>query len=302
MLRKREYILKDKRIMVGIGCILISCLGFALMQLFVKLSGDLPTMQKTFFRNLIAALIALVPIIKYGANLNSVKGNWWLIVLRSLFGTLGIVLNFYAVSNIDLGDAAMLQKLSPFIVIIVSLIFLKEKVRNYQWFAVVLAFIGAIFVIKPVGGFLTLGAVAGFLGAVMAGSAYTCMRALTLRGVKGTFIIFFFSVFSCIAVLPFVIVNFKPMTLIQVVFLILVGISAALGQFGITFGYSYAAARSISVFEYSQILFASLLGYFILDEIPDKYSILGYIIIIFVGVYMILKGTGYAKSNNNKSK
>lgn len=276
---------------MGIFCILLSALGFALMQLFIRLAGDIPSMQKTFFRNLVASFIALIPLIRNKIDISMMKGNWKLLILRSIFGTVGMIFNFVAVDLITIGDASMLQKLSPFFVIILSLIFLGEKVKPYQWGAVIIAFIGTLFVIKPVGAVISFGAIAGILGAAFAGAAYTCMRALTLRGVRGAFIIFFFSAFSCIAVVPSMIINFKPMTLLQLFYLLMVGVAAALGQFGITFAYSFAPASNISVFEYSQIIFASILGYFVLSEIPDKYSIIGYIILISVGIFMILKGS-----------
>lgn len=289
---------KENKIFVGIVCILLSCFGFAAMQLFIKLAGNIPSIQKTFFRNLIAAIIAFVPLIKSKPELKMMEGNWSLLILRSILGTVGMILNFIAVEYISIGDASMLQKLSPFFVIILSLIFLKERVLSYQWIAVIVAFIGALFVIKPSGTGLPIGAIAGVLGAALAGGAYTCLRSLTLKGVKGAFIIFFFSAFSCISVLPFIIFSFVPMTLTQIFYLLMVGVAAALGQFGITFAYSFAPARNISVFEYSQILFASLLGFFVLSEIPDTYSIIGYVIIISVGIYMILRGARDGKSGN----
>lgn len=277
--------------MLGVFCILISSLGFALMQLFVRLAGDLPSVQKTFFRNLIATGVALVPVLKSRRGFRDVKGSWGLLLLRSALGTIGIVLNFFAVEHLALADASILQKLSPFILIVLSLIFLKEPVRPYQWAAVAIAFIGAIFVIKPGGEtFISVGALAGMGGAFAAGAAYTCLRGLSLRGVKGEFIIFFFSAFSCISLLPWVISGYVPMSGEQIFYLIMVGLAATMGQFGITFAYSFAPAGKISVFEYSQILFAAILGFFVLGQWPDLYSFIGYVIIISVGVFMMLKG------------
>ncbi|MDO5695558.1 MAG: DMT family transporter [Eubacteriales bacterium] len=282
---------KKRYMALGIFCILISSLGFALMQLFVRLAGDLPSVQKTFFRNLIATGVALIPVLKNRQRGVALKGSRWLLLLRSIFGTVGIVLNFFAVEHLSLSDASILQKLSPFVVIILSLIFLKEVVKPYQWAAVVLAFIGAIFVIKPGGEtFISVGALAGLCGAVMAGSAYTCLRALSLRGIRGEFIIFFFSAFSCISLLPFVILQFQPMSGMQMIYLLLVGLAATMGQFGITFAYAFAPASRISVFEYSQIVFAALLGFTVLSQVPDIYSIIGYVIIISVGIFMMLRG------------
>lgn len=297
MLEKR-----NKAILFGIICILISSFGFALMQLFVKLAGDLPSIQKSFFRNFFAMIIALIPLLKSKRNKLNISGSWGILILRSIFGTLGIVFNFVAVSYLDLGDASLLQKLSPFVIIILSLIFLKEKVHTYQWIAIFIAFIGVIFVVSPTGASFNIGYIYAIGGAIMAGSAYTCVRKLGIKGIKGEFIIFFFSAFSCVSLLPFVLFNYKPMSVGQLVCLVFVGLSAAMGQFGITFAYKFAPAKSISVFEYSQIIFAAILGFIVFSEIPTFNSWIGYLIIISVGIFMILKGASSdKKSNNNKS-
>ena len=98
-------------------------------------------------------------------------------------------------------------------------------------------------------------------------------------------IVMFFSTFSCIVTLPFLIFNFKPMTLIQFATLMLPGACATGGQLSITKAYTKAPAKEISVFDYSQVLFAAILGFLFLDQIPDYLSIIGYIIIIGSAVF-----------------
>ena len=112
-----EKLIKSNRIK-GILCIITSACGFAVMSAFIKLSGDLPSFQKTFFRNLVAAAIALYLIIKHKGSLVGKKENRKILVLRSIFGTIGIVCNYYAVDRLVLSDANMLNKLSPFLVVI----------------------------------------------------------------------------------------------------------------------------------------------------------------------------------------
>ena len=78
------------------------------------------------------------------------------------------------------------------------------------------------------------------------------------------------------------------MSLNQCLFLLLAGISACIGQTGITKAYMYAPAKEISVYDYTQVFFAAILGFFIFDEIPDKFSFIGYFLIISAGVSMFL--------------
>ena len=78
------------------------------------------------------------------------------------------------------------------------------------------------------------------------------------------------------------------MTIKQLIFLILAGASAAGGQFSVTSAYCYAPAREISVYDYSQLIFATILGFFVFGQIPDKLSIIGYAIIISMAVIMFI--------------
>ena len=271
----------------GILCIVLSAFCFALMNLFVRLSGDLPSVQKSFFRNLVAFFFALAVMRKDGIGFSGKKSNLPALGRRSAVGTAGILGNFYAVDHLALADASMLNKMSPFFAIVFSYFVLKEKVRPFQALAVAGAFLGSLLIIKPtVVGMETFPAILGFLGGMGAGAAYTMVRYLSERGEKGPLIVCFFSGFSCLATLPFLLFAYHPMTGRQLLILLLAGLSAAGGQFSITAAYGHAPAREISVYDYSQIIFAAGFGYFIFGQIPDLFSWLGYLIICSMAVAM----------------
>lgn len=195
----------------GMLFIIMAAFFFASMNVFVKLSGDLSSIQKSFFRNLIAALFAFIILIKSKEGFTYQKKDIPMLLLRSTFGTLGILCNFYAVDHLLVSDASMLNKLSPFFVIIFSSLFLKEKANTIQKVTVVIAFIGSLFVIKPSIHFVSnINSFIGVLGAMGAGIAYTCVRKLGQQGVAGAKIVFFFSLFSCLSVVPYLIFHFQP--------------------------------------------------------------------------------------------
>ena len=269
----------------GIICIVLAALFFATMNLFVKLAGDIPSIQKSFFRNLIAAIFALFILMKNKQTISYQRKDIPMLLLRSIFGTLGILCNFYAVDHLLISDASMLNKLAPFFVIICSSIFLKEKANKVQKISIIIAFIGSLFVIKPSLQVLNnINSLVGILGALGAGVAYTCVRQLGKQGVSGAKIVFFFSCFSCLSVVPYLLFNYQAMTMNQFLILLMAGLMAAGGQFSITTAYNYAPGKEISIFDYSQILFAAILGFVFLDQIPDLASIVGYVIIIGTAV------------------
>ena len=269
----------------GMIYIILAAFFFAAMNVFVKMAGDLPSIQKSFFRNLIAAIFAFGILIKNKQGFKYQQKDLPMLLLRSFFGTVGILCNFYAVDHLLVSDASMLNKLSPFFVIICSAIFLKEKANSMQKISIIIAFIGTLFVIKPSVNFINnVNSLIGVLGALGAGVAYTCVRQLGKQGVSGPKIVFFFSCFSCLVVVPYLIFNYQPMTLQQTLILILAGFMAAGGQFSITVAYNQAPGRDISIYDYSQILFAAILGFVFLNQIPDVFSVVGYMIIILAAV------------------
>ncbi len=269
----------------GIIYIIISAFFFALMGLFVKLSGDLPIIQKSFFRNAVACAFAFVLITKNKEWALPKGKNVIFLLIRAIAGTSGILCNFYALSNMNLADASMLNKLSPFFAVVFSLFILKEKANLKQILAVVIAFIGALFVMKPSFSFEVFPAFMGFLGGMGAGLAYACVRKLTQNGFKGNLIIFYFSLFSCVVTLPWLIFDFTPMSPQQWLYLILAGLSASGGQFFITTAYSKAPAKEISVYDYSQIIFTTLLSLIVFGDLPDILSFVGYAIIISAALF-----------------
>ena len=280
----------------GILLIVLSAFCFALMSMFVRLAGDVPSVQKSFFRNIVAAAFAAVILLRAHTRPRLTRDAWICLLLRAFFGTLGILCNFYAVDRLVLADASILNKMSPFFAILCSYFVLKEKITPARMVIVLGAFVGSLFVIKPsFQNTSLLPALVGLLGGLGAGVAYTMVRKLGQLGVKGPFIVFFFSAFSCLVTLPYLIFNYHPMSASQLIFLLLAGLSATGGQFTITAAYIYAPAREISVYDYSQIIFSSMLGFFVFGQTPDVWSILGYVLIVSMAVVMFLYNTRKSK-------
>lgn len=271
----------------GIIYIVVAAFGFSVMSLFVKLAGDLPAFQKAFFRNFIALIFITVMMLRENIGFAPKKENIPGLLGRSLCGTLGLLCNFYALGTLNLSDANMLNKLSPFFAIIFSMFLLREKPAAVQVLGVSVAFGGSLLIIKP--GFADaqlIPALAGVLGGLGAGAAYTFVRKLGKNGENSKRIVFYFSAFSCLFCLPFLIVRYKSMTFLQTLYLILAGTFACVGQLGITKAYLCAPAKEISVYDYTQIVFAAILGFFVFGDIPDMWSIIGYILICGAGVAM----------------
>ncbi|MCR5329027.1 MAG: DMT family transporter [Saccharofermentans sp.] len=287
----------------GIAYLLLSSFSFACMALFINLAGDMPVFQKAFFRNLVAIVMSYIMLARSPEKFKIKKGALPSLIMRASFGTIGVIANFYAISNTNMSDAMMLNKLSPFFAMLTSIFVLKEAADGFQWAAILTAIAGAVFVVKPSFLFGSLGisgdsvfplAVA-LIGGISAGIAYTFLRKATIKGERGIVVVAFFSTFSCIALIPFIIFTYQPITLIQFLFCVLTGVAACFGQIFITSAYAACPAKEISIYDYSTVIFTALLGLIFLGEIPDWISIIGYVIIIGASVMNYLYNNNYLR-------
>ena len=269
----------------GIVYVLIAAFGFSLMSMFIKLAGDLPSFEKAFFRNFVALIFITILMLRSRTSFRPERRNLPALFGRCFFGTLGLLCNFYAIGKLNLPDANMLNKLSPFFAILFSIFILREYPKKVDILSVLAAFIGAVFVVRPTAGIASLPSLAGVLGGLGAGAAYTFVRQMSRKGERGPEIVMFFSAFTCVCAIPFFAFNFQPMSAKQWLFLLLAGCAAAGGQLSITAAYRHAPAKEISVFDYSQIVYAALWGFLVFGEIPDVLSFVGYAIIIGAAVF-----------------
>lgn len=281
----------------GVLCIVASAFGFALMAFFVRLcddyGGEISCFQKSFFRNVIALALALAVFLRGRAAVSprppcrNGAASMLPLVLRSVFGTVGIFANFYALSRIPIGEAMTLNKTAPFFTVFFSWILLGERVTRRQLVCLALAFAGAVLVMKP--GFREGGmhaALVALVGGLGAGLAYVCVHQLGRLRVNGAFIVLFFSAFSCLASLPFVLVDYAPMTPAQVLILLGAGAGAAIGQFGVTAAYRFAEPRSIAAYDYTNVIFTALFGFAFFAQVPDLASVAGFAVILFAAFHL----------------
>ena len=268
------------------------------MATCVRLTDDygsyIPCFEKSFFRNLVALIIAVVAFARSASRSRESRSNSGIVgcgsrfggvhltlLLRSVLGTIGIFANFYALSHIPIADGQTLNKTAPFWTLVFAWMFLGEKVSLRQFAAVAIAFVGAALVVKP--GFAGADAfplAMGLLGGICAGGAYAAVRALGRSGISPSLIVLVFSGFSCVVSVPLAMTDYVPLTWMQFLVLMGAGAGAAMGQFGITLAYRYAAPREIAVFDYTSILFAAAFGYLLFGQVSDGFSILGMLIII----------------------
>jgi len=261
------------------------------MSAMIRLSGDLPIFEKVFFRNLIILFPAFYSAVKSGQNLLGKPENRKYLLARALFGVVAVVTYFYAVDNLLLADSAMLNRMSPFFVTVFAYFFLKEKFSRLQIPALFIVFLAALLIIKPKFDAAILPALSGFFSAIMSGAAYTMLRILGSKE-KSAVIIFYFASVTIVIIAPLMLMNFRNPNGIQLLFLILTGVFAAGGQFWLTLSYRFSKAAEVSIYNYTNIIFASIAGFIIWKEVSDMWSLIGGAIIVTTSFIIFLHNRG----------
>ncbi|MGL4762844.1 MAG: DMT family transporter [Sarcina sp.] len=279
--------------------IIISALTAALASTAIKEAGNLPFYEKSFFRNIITIVTTIFIILKSNDTFFGQTKNRKFLFFRALCGTLGVWCSYYAISHMLLANAVVLGKLSPFFVIIFSAIFLKEGVRKYHIIAMVIAFIGVIFVVKPTGEESLIVSLIAILSGLFGGAVGTFLRFLRKRENPNT-IIFFYAFTSASMSIPFMIYKFTIPNLHEIIALILAGIFSSATQFALTIAYKYAPAKEISVFSYTNVIFITFIGMILWGNMPDEYSLIGYLLIIIGSVTIFICNNKFEKQYVDK--
>ncbi len=266
----------------GIIYILLSALFFSIMAAFVKSVPELPLTEKMFFRNMVGLIAVSFTVYRKKIKLKPQKPT--LMLLRSLFGLIGVGLYYAALERLPLANAVILNKLSPFFVMVFAVFFLKEKVNRPQKVALLIAIVGALFVVRPSLDYSLLPGILGLLSAAFAGAAYTVIRKLTAYD-PPILIVFYFCLFSSVVLLPFMAIEgFVVPDVTELMSLLGIGVSALIAQLFMTNAYQYAPASELSIYSYSDIIFSFMIGLVVWFELPDVLSLFGGVLIVLGGI------------------
>ena len=255
---------------------------FALVGAMIKFIGNIPLMEMIFFRNLPSILI--LPLILKNKNISLRGENKPLLLFRCFFGFFSTVGYFYTFKTMTMTDAMTIRQLSPFFIIILAVIFLKEKMSLRRIPVFLLVFLGSLLVIKPGMRLEIFPAIVGVSAAIFSAGAQVSLRSLRLTD-HPLVIVNYFSFVSGLMALVILIwqKNFVIPDFISLMSLILLGLIALGAQIALTKAYQMAPASMVSLYTYSQIIFATIFGMFFFRELPDSLSILGAFLIIISG-------------------
>lgn len=286
-----QYSFSFKSIDKGVLFMLISAFIGALNGAVTKmLSFSMDPIEVVFYRNLLGILIVLYTFKKVSVQIN--KSKLHLLFLRGVFGALAMVLFFYTISTIPLGEAVVLNKTSPFFVTILAFYLMKEKISLNTFFALIIGFLGVVFIVKPFGVEMSHEHILGVLGGFFAAAAYA-----TIKKIKDIYDarVIMLSFMGMGVIIPLLLalssfVKFQFHTSFQIWALIaFMAVISTASQWFLTRAYSLSKASIIGVVSYSNIPFAIGFGVILGDSFPDLYSFIGIILIILGGILVSKK-------------
>lgn len=274
--------MKDKQLLKGIGCLLTAAFFFSLMQALSKMVSNFSPFARCFYFSIFASLVFFIIIKKQKGSL---IGNHFLYInLRALFGFVSTIFIFLAATgDYPLANVSLLSSTSTIFALVAAVVWLHEKMKWQQWLALVISCMGVFFIVRPQFSGINIQSVYGLLGGMFAGFAYTVVRKLKDYANPMT-ITFYFSFFSLIA--SFIVLlfeGFPSVNLNELFIFVLMGISTSLAQLALGYAYRFAESSKISVYMYSQSIFAFILGFILWQEIPSLLTILGATCILLAG-------------------
>jgi drug/metabolite transporter (DMT)-like permease len=262
----------------------------AVMTMFAKLlSGGHNVAEIAFWRNVIAFLPFLLLVFAFNRrDILTIKGRPRVLVIRSLVGTLNILFLFGAYALLPLADATALIFTSSLFVPLLGFFFLGERVGPYRWSAIVIGFIGVLFVAQPGGEWNALGVALGLTAAFLNAALGTMLRLLGRTETPET-MTFYFLLIGALILLPAMPFIGKLPQPDEIGLFIGLGLSGSLMQFLLSTAFKYAPAALASVFNYTQIIWAVLFGWAVFGEWPALNILIGAAIIIASSLIVILR-------------
>ena len=289
----------DSGILFMLGSALISALNGALTKM---LSEDISALEIVFFRNLIGIFIILYALKHTPPKLTG--GKIHLLFTRGMFGFMAMILFFYTITVIPLGEAITLNKTSPFFVTILAFFLLREHLSIKTAIALFIGFSGVVLIAKPFGMEFSFAHILGVLGGFFAAAAYTTIKKIKDIYDSRIIVLSFVGVGTLMPALLFLLApyidtpdflsflfpEFIVPTSIKVWLLItLMALISTLSQWLLTKAYSAKNLSIVGVISYTNIPFAIGFGYLLGDKFPDSLTFLGIGFIVFGGILVSRK-------------
>lgn len=278
---------------------LISALNGAIAKI---LTEDLTALELVFFRNLVGVLIILYALRHTPPKLSG--GKLHLLITRGVFGFLAMILFFYTITVIPLGEAITLNKTSPLFGTVLAFYLLKEHLNMKTAVALLIGFLGIVLITKPFGLVISYEHFLGILGGFFAAAAYTTIKKIKDIYDARVIVLSFVGIGTLLPALLFLTAPYvnapssleflfqefrMPNSLYLWSMIGFMALISTLSQWLLTKAYSASNIAIIGVVSYTNIPFAIGFGWMLGDKFPDALTFTGIGLIVLGGILVSRK-------------
>ena len=281
---------------VAIAWMVLAGLCFSATGVFVKLTGGLLVVWTVIFGRSVVISGMTFFIAKIQKNSLTFDSPKWMLA-RCITGLSAMACYFYAIPLIPLTTAVVLQWTSPLFVALFSGIVIKEKVSPFLFVCIGSAFTGTILIISPSFEAIEINAIYALISGVLSALAYLSIRQLRSTASSES-VVFWFAIFCVILSVPFSAKELTTLSFYEIQLLVGVGITAGIGQIGMTKAYHAAKAAYIGAFSYSTVVVSWVYGLFIFDEILSIWDMIGTLLIVGSGIVLATTSPETTKVQN----
>lgn len=259
---------------------------FAVMYLLSKLiAEDTSLSVRLLFRGMIGMAATLPWILRHGIKSLRIDSYGWM-TARALSTTINIALIFFAVETISLVDTTLLTSSAPFFVPFLAWALLHKRISRFLWIPMTVGFIGVIFILKPSSHIFQLGALLALVSGV-----FNAFSSVATREIGKTIpyhtVLFYIFLVAFVSIIPFAYFNWEVKSAEVYLPLILIGLSTFIAQIFYYKSFEHGEASHIAPFGYSCVIFSGIFDWIFFHEIPDLYSVIGMILVIASGLWIL---------------
>ena len=251
------------------------------------LSRNFPVWEIIFFRAFSGVLISLALVIRFGWQKLKTKkpiGHF----VRAFSSVACVVFYFFGIKFLLLSENQAIVHVAPIIATILAVPILGEKLGLHRLGAVILGFIGVLIIVKPGLGVFKIESLLPLLSAIFMACSYLATRFL-MTTESSVAIIFYYSFALLITTVFFFPSDFVIPPLFDLIPLMCLGVMGSLGHYFLALAAKNAEVMVITPFEYSSFIFVTVMAYIFYNEIPGISVILGVLLIIISGVYIVYR-------------
>ncbi|MEH6580270.1 MAG: DMT family transporter [Amphritea sp.] len=277
----------SRNIVIGAALILGSELFLVLSGMVIKqISDQLAVEMIVFMRNLFGLMLLLPWVIRNGSRaIKTDKLRFHF--MRAGVGVVAMTCLYYSWGHLPLAQAALLKQTAPFFMPLIALWWLGERIGRLVKVSILIGFSGVYLILNPQEGSLNLVVLVGLTGAMLG-----ALAKVTIRRMRETEspqrIVFYFGLFSALISATPALLNWQPLTLVQIGWLVMIATTSTVAQLLLSKAYGMVPAGQLGPFTYASVAIAALFGWLLWDEVLGLNTWLGILLVSGAGIVAML--------------